>query len=66
MLKAIGALLVLALVAGDPALAAPRKKKKNRRGSRPAAAAPVRAEPPPPSVRPVSYTHLTLPTKRIV
>ena len=51
VLKAIGALLVLALVAGDPALAAPRKKKKNRRGSRPAAAAPVRAEPPPPSVR---------------
>jgi len=43
--------MVLALLAGDPALAAPRKKKKNRRASRPAAAAPVRAEPPPPSVR---------------
>ena len=50
--KAIGALLVLALVAGDPALAAPRKKKGKRvRTSRPAAAAPVRATPPPPSVR---------------
>jgi uncharacterized protein len=51
VLKAIGALLVLALVAGDPALAAPRKKKRNRRASRPAASAPARAEPPPPSVR---------------
>jgi cell division septation protein DedD len=44
-------MLVLALVAGDPALAAPRKKKKGRVVRRPAAAAPVRAEPPPPSVR---------------
>lgn len=51
VLKAIGALMVLALVAGDPALAAPRKKKKGRAVRRPAAAAPVRAEPPPPSVR---------------
>lgn len=51
-LKAIGALLVLALVAGDPALAAPRKKKgKKGRASRPVAAAPIRATPPPPSVR---------------
>lgn len=50
-LKAIGALLVLALVAGDPALAAPRKKKKGRTPRRAVAAAPVRAEPPPPSVR---------------
>ena len=51
-LKAIGALLVLALVAGDPALAAPRKKKgKKGRVSRPVAAAPARATPPPPSVR---------------
>lgn len=50
--KAIGALLVLALMAGDPALAAPRKKKGKRvRASRPVAAAPVRATPPPPSVR---------------
>lgn len=50
--KAIGALLVLALVAGDPALAAQRKKKgKKGRASRPAAAAPARATPPPPSVR---------------
>ncbi len=50
--KAIGALLVLALVAGDPALAAQRKKKgKKSRASRPAAAAPARATPPPPSVR---------------
>ncbi len=45
-------LLVLALVAGDPALAA-RKKKKGKKGraTRPAAAAPARATPPPPSVR---------------
>ena len=45
-------LLVLALVAGDPALAA-RKKKKGKKGRavRPAAAAPARATPPPPSVR---------------
>ncbi|MBU6166931.1 MAG: SPOR domain-containing protein [Alphaproteobacteria bacterium] len=45
-------LLVLALIAGDPALAA-RKKKKGKRGraARPAAAAPARATPPPPSVR---------------
>ena len=49
--KAIGALLVLALIAGDPALAAPRKKKGKRVRARPAAAAPVRATPPPPSVR---------------
>ena len=50
-LKAIGALLVLALVAGDPALAARKKKGKKGRASRPAAAAPARATPPPPSVR---------------
>ncbi len=45
-------LLVLALIAGDPALAA-RKKKKGKKGraTRPAAAAPARATPPPPSVR---------------
>jgi TPR repeat protein len=50
--RAIGILLVLALVAGDPALAA-RKKKKGKKGraTRPAAAAPARATPPPPSVR---------------
>lgn len=47
----IGALLVLALVAGDPALAARKKKGKKGRASRPAAAAPARATPPPPSVR---------------
>ncbi len=51
VLKAIGALMVLALVASDPALAAPRKTKKGAAVRRPAAAAPVRAEPPPPSVR---------------
>ncbi|WP_017667447.1 SPOR domain-containing protein [Sandarakinorhabdus sp. AAP62] len=50
-MKAIGALLVLALVAGDPALAARKKKGKKGRASRPAAAAPARATPPPPSVR---------------
>lgn len=50
-LKAIGALLVLALVAGDPALAARKKKGKKGRASRPVAAAPARATPPPPSVR---------------
>jgi uncharacterized protein len=50
-LKAIGALLVLALVAGDPALAAPRKKKGKRARARPAASAPSRPTPPPPSVR---------------
>ena len=50
-LKAIGALLVLALVAGDPALAARKKKGKKGRSSRPVAAAPARATPPPPSVR---------------
>ncbi|OYQ28295.1 hypothetical protein CHU93_09285 [Sandarakinorhabdus cyanobacteriorum] len=50
--RAIGMLLVLALVAGDPALAARKKKKgKKSRASRPAAAAPARATPPPPSVR---------------
>ena len=50
-LKAIGALLVLALVVGDPALAARKKKGKKGRASRPVAAAPARATPPPPSVR---------------
>ena len=49
--RIIGALLVLALVAGDPALAARKKKGKKKRASRPAAAAPARATPPPPSVR---------------
>lgn len=49
--KVIGALLVLALVAGDPALAARKKKGKRVRAGRPVAAAPVRATPPPPSVR---------------
>ena len=49
--KAIGALLVLALVAGDPALAARKKRGKRGRASHPVAAAPVRATPPPPSVR---------------
>lgn len=51
--KALGALLVLALIAGDPALAARKKKGKKGRASRPAAAAPApaRATPPPPSVR---------------
>lgn len=45
-------LLVLALIAGDPALAARKKKKaKKGRATRPAAAAPARATPPPPSVR---------------
>ena len=48
--KAIGALLVLALVAADPALAA-RKKKRKRSRSRPAAAAPSTPTPPPASVR---------------
>ncbi len=49
--RAIGFLLVLALVAGDPAMAARKKKKsKKSRSSRPAAA-PARATPPPPSVR---------------
>lgn len=46
-LKAIGALLVLALVASDPALAAQRKKRSR---ARPAAAA-VAPTPPPASVR---------------
>ena len=50
-MKAIGALLVLALVAGDPALAATRKKKRRPVRRSPAAAAPARATPPPPSVR---------------
>jgi hypothetical protein len=44
----MGALLVLALVAADPALAA-RKKKRSR--ARPAAAAPSTPTPPPASVR---------------
>jgi uncharacterized protein len=48
-LKAIGALLVLALVASDPALAA--RKKKSRARARPAAAAPATPTPPPASVR---------------
>ncbi|WP_164158312.1 tetratricopeptide repeat protein, partial [Sandarakinorhabdus rubra] len=44
-----GALLVLALVAGDPALAAPRKKRGAKRAR--AAAAPATPTPPPASVR---------------
>ena len=48
-LRAIGALLVLALIASDPALAA-RQKKGQRSRARPAAAT-ERATPPPPSVR---------------
>ena len=50
-LKAIGALLVLALVAGDPALAAPRKKKGKRAPRRAVATAPAKPTPPPASVR---------------
>jgi uncharacterized protein len=46
-LKAIGALVVLALVASDPALA--QRKKRSR--ARPAAAAPATPTPPPASVR---------------
>ena len=49
-LKAIGALVVMALVVGDPAWSAPRKKRSTRRG-RPAAAAPSTPTPPPASVR---------------
>ncbi len=50
-LKAIGALLVLALVASDPALAAPRKKKGKASPRRAVASAPAKPTPPPASVR---------------
>ncbi|WP_310475075.1 SPOR domain-containing protein [Sandarakinorhabdus sp.] len=50
-MKLIGALLVLALVAGDPALAARKKKNNKGRSGRAVAAAPARVTPPPASVR---------------